>query len=567
MAVIGIDLGTTNSLAAIWRDGNCSLIPNLFSEFLTPSVISVDDNGDILIGKIAKERLISHPDRTVASFKRFMGTSKEYSLGDRVFRPEDLSSLVIRQLKTDAEAYLQEPVTEAIISVPAYFNDRQRTATKLAGKLAGIKVERIINEPSAASLAYLNSFCEDKLFLVFDFGGGTLDVSLVETFENIIDIIAISGDNHLGGDDINQAIADQFYKVHSGLREMLTLQEQASVLRLAEQCKIALSTSNISCMIGQFKGKQYQMSLDNNQLVEICAPLFGRIKNVLNKVLRDSNKSINEIDDIILVGGSSKMPIIRKYLTYLTGKEPKIKIDPDKAVAVGAGIVSGIKRREQMVKDIVLTDICPFTLGVEAFNPESNTLSFSPIIERNTSLPVSNTQIYQTIRNRQKTVNLRIYQGESYTVANNLLLGEISIQVPPAPAGMSEVNVRFTYDINGILEVEVTSLQTHETVRKVIVSNSNLTQPEIEQRLTELSTIKINPCENNENRLLLARGERLYEENYGEIREMIERQLLFFESVLEHKNILEIKKAQRSVSAFFDQLDSYEPGLQEGEFI
>jgi molecular chaperone HscC len=303
------------------------------------------------------------------------------------------------------------------------------------------------------------------------------------------------------------------------------------------------------------------MSLDNNQLIEICAPLFGRIKNVLNKVLKDGNKSIDEIDEIILVGGSSKMPVIRKYLKYLTGMEPKIKIDPDKAIAVGAGIISGIKRREEDIKDIVLTDICPFTLGTDILNPQSNTLSFSPIIERNTSLPVSNTQIYQTVQNYQTTINIKIYQGESYSVTNNLLLGELSIKVPPAPAGMSKVSVRFTYDINGILEVEVTSLQTNETVRKVIVSNSNLTQLEIERRLTELNTIKIHPSDNNENRLILARGERLYEENYGDIREMIERQLRFFQSVLERKNILEIKKAQRSVSAFFDQLDCYESGL------
>lgn len=561
MAVIGIDLGTTNSLAAVWQEGKCTLIPNSLGELLTPSVVSVDENGEILTGQIAKERLISHPERTASSFKRFMGTPKEYRLGEKVFYPEDLSSFILRQLKADAEAFLNEPVTEAVISVPAYFNDNQRTATKIAGKLAGLYVERIINEPSAASLAYQRGFDEEKTFLIFDLGGGTLDISVVETFDNIIDIVAISGDNHLGGDDFNQAIADNFYKMYPDLRGELTQNEHASVLKLAEQCKIALSSTNLALMIYDHCEKQYQMSLNNNQLIQISAPLFSRMKEVLRHVLKDSNKNIESIDEIILVGGSSKMPAVRSYIQHLTGKEPKCNVDPDKAIAVGAGIVSGIKCRDEAVKDVVLTDICPFTLGVKVLDDVSNTLKFLPIIERNSTLPASKTHLLQTISNYQKIVNVSVYQGESYRVEDNLFLGELEIDVPPRPAGEVQIVVRFTYDINGILEVEVSCLQNDVKERKVIVSNHSLSAEDIDRRLAELEAVKIHPRDQDENRLLVARGERLFEENSGAIRDMIVQRLEYFGAILEHGNLAEIKKAQRALSQFFDKLECDNFGL------
>lgn len=565
MAVIGIDLGTTNSLAAVWRNDRYELIPNSLGEFLTPSVVSVDEYNQILTGKIAKERLISHPDMTAASFKRYMGTKKEFSLGKNTFRAEDLSSFILRQLKNDAEKYLNEPVTEAIISVPAYFYDSQRTATKLAGKLAGLKVERIINEPSAAAIAYQNSLGEDKTFLVFDLGGGTLDISVVETFENIVEIVAISGDNHLGGDDFNTYIAERFYSVNPGLKEKLSQQEKATVLRLAEQCKIALSSINITCMIFEHNGEHYEMAIDSEQMMNCCAPLFGRINKTLKHVLKDSHMRIEEIDEIILIGGSSKMPAIQKYIRHLTGKIPKTGIDPDKAVAAGAGIVAGIKCRDVAIKDLILTDICPFTLGVNVFNTQTKKPEFSPIIERNTSLPISNTKIYQTIFDNEKLIKFSIYQGESINIEDNLLLGECLIQVPPAPAGKIQFATCFTYDINGILNVDVTCLQTGTSVHKSIISNSSLSEKEIEEHLSNMQKLKANPCEQDNNRLVIARGERLFAENYGQLRDLISSKLDCFNAALKSNDILKIEKTRKAVSLFFDQIDQEDFGLNEEE--
>lgn len=563
MAVIGIDLGTTNSLAAIWRNDKCELIPNQFGEYLTPSVVSINDNDEILVGKIAKERLISHPDRTVSSFKRFMGTKKEYYIGAHIFSPEDLSSLVIRQLKADAETYLEEPVTEAVISVPAYFNDNQRTATKLAGKLAGLYVERIINEPSAAALASRNGLEQDKTFLIFDLGGGTLDVSIVETFENIIEIIAIAGDNHLGGDDFNAAIAERFYQLHPELDGVLSAQEQGTVLRLAEQCKIALTTQSNAGMIMEHNGKQYEMLLNGNQLIQCCAPIFIRMEHVIKRALKDSGKSISEIDEIVLVGGSSKMPTVQKYIEHLTGRETISRVSPDLAVAIGAGIVSGIKSRDEAVKDLVLTDICPFSLGVDAYNCISRKCEFSPIIERNTSLPVSDTQIYRTVRNNQRIIETSIYQGDSLNLKDDLFLGKCTIKIPPAPAGQIQIAVRFSYDINGILDVEVTVLQTGEKTQKLIVNNNTLTKEEIDQHLAKLKRLNVNAEGQDENSLLLARGERLFAENSGEIREKTAMLMDAFQASLVRNDIIEIEKLKRILSDFFDDIEKGNFGLNE----
>jgi molecular chaperone HscC len=562
MAVIGVDLGTTNSLCCVWRGGKCVLIPNSLGDCLTPSVVSVDDNGDILTGRIAKERRISHPNQTAASFKQFMGTDKIYQLGSMRFRPEELSSLILRRLKEDAEVFLGEQVTEAVISVPAYFNNNQRTMTKLAGELAGLRVERIINEPSAAALAYRNQSGTGGVYLVVDFGGGTLDISVVDIFENIVDIIAVAGDNHLGGDNIDEAIAGAFYDRHPALKEQLSDSEKASVRKMAEQCKINLTSAEQAMMIFVHGGQTYDLLLTNQTLADVCAPILAKIRSLLLRVLKDSGRHIGLIDDIILVGGSGKMPVVQTYLAHITGKLPRCDIDPDKAIALGVGIVTGIKARDEQIRDVIMTDICPFTLGTRVYNPLTKDRNeYSPVIERNTSLPVSRVQIYATISDYQATMGLDIYQGESSSVLNNVWLGKLDMPIPPAPAGQAQVTLRFTYDINGILEVEATSLQSGETRKKLIVTNKDLSDSEISGRLDVLQQLKIPPRELDRNRLLLERGARLYEESTGDQREMVRNEMTLFEMSLELTHPAEKEMARSRFLQFLDLSDHFDEEL------
>lgn len=558
MAILGIDLGTTNSLAAIWRNGKSALIPNSFGEYLTPSAVSIDDDGTILVGRIAKERLISHPDRSAASFKRHMGTPKPFCLADQCFTAEDLSSFILRRLKNDAEAYLGEPIEEAIISVPAYFNDSQRSAAKRAGRLAGLRVERLINEPSAAALACrMEDSKPECTYLIFDFGGGTLDVSLVECFDNVVEIVAISGDNRLGGDDFNSAIADRFCK-HNNLEPAALPPVAGAILRKqAEQCKMVLSDQDAAVMALQMESGSYAMPLDRNLLIEISAPLFQRMIQPVKRVLRDSGMELSRVDDIILVGGSCKMPIVREYLSYILGR-PVRTVSPDRIVALGAGACAGVKERKLEIRDLVLTDICPFTLGVavhNADNPEEPLMS--PLIERNSLLPCSKSDRYFTVADNQSALRIRVFQGEDMFCSGNLFLGDVVIDVPPGPRGRESVEVRFTYDINGILEVEVSSGTTGNTEKAVLVRAENgMTPEEVERRLAELSALKIHPRDEEENRLMIARGQRLFAETLGSARRMVMQNIVWFYQVLGTQDTRKIKHARDSLKNFFDALES-----------
>ena len=557
MAIIGIDLGTTNSLASVWKNGRCELIPNSFGEFLTPSVVGFDDDGSIVIGKIAKQRLISHPDKTAASFKCFMGTNKELTLGNKSFTPPELSSFILRQLKKDAELYLGEPVEEAVISVPAYFDDNGRSATKLAGELAGLKVERIINEPSAAALAYKQDTDNEDMFLIFDFGGGTLDISIVDIFDSVIEIIAVAGDNHLGGDNFNQTIAEYFCKVNKLKYEGLPNEIKAVILKQAELCKIALSTQSDAAMVLNFNNEVYTLALDNQKLLDITASIFEKIEIPIVKAMQDASVMSGGLTDIILIGGSSHMLLVRKYLENLFHREISVTISPDTAVAIGVGIAAGIKARNEEVKDMVLTDICPFSLGTNVVNYDNfKDDYFSPIIERNTTLPASIVKSYYTASDNQTSLCFKIAQGEKVYFKQNLYLGDVEISVTPAPKGERGADIRFTYDINGILQVDVTSHETGETISKTIVNNSRLTQAQIDKKLKELAKIKIHPRNLDENKLLLARAESLYEECPVNLREVLKERLQMFNSVLSSQKQMKIKKAAKSFKAFLDLIEA-----------
>lgn len=557
MAIIGIDLGTTNSLVSVWRNGRCELIPNSFGEFLTPSVVGFDDEGNVIIGKIAKQRLVSHPDLTAASFKCFMGTKQEISLGKKVFTPPELSSFILRQLKEDAELYLGEPVEEAVISVPAYFDDNGRSATKLAGELAGLKVERIINEPSAAALAYKQGTDNEDMFLIFDFGGGTLDISIVDIFDSVIEIIAVAGDNHLGGDDFNRAIAEYFCKENHLNYSALPSEVKAIVLKQAELCKIALSTQPEAAMVLNYNDHVYTLALDNQKLLTVTADLFERIEKPIVKALHDASVSANEISEIILIGGSSHMLLVQKYLENLFDTEINVTISPDTAVALGVGIASGIKARNEEIKDMVLTDICPFSLGISTTNKDDFSAPFfTPIIERNTTLPASIVKRFYTSHDDQRTISIGIAQGEKMYFKQNLFLDEIELSVTPAPEGERSVDVRFSYDINGILQVDVTNNETGKIISKTIVNNNRLSQSEVKSKLEQLEKLKIHPRDLDKNKLLIARAESLYEESIGDLREIIRFQLERFNNALSNQDSRKIRKTTESFSRFLDSIEN-----------
>lgn len=564
MAIVGIDLGTTNSLVCVYRGGKSELIPNSFGEFLTPSCVGLDDDGEqVLVGKIAKDRLVSHPDFTVSSFKRFMGTDKKLIVGERVFTAPELSSFVIRQLKEDAEAYLGEPVEEAVISVPAYFDDNGRNATKMAGELAGLRVERIINEPSAAALAYRKDDDEDATFLVCDLGGGTFDVSVVDAFDNIIEIAAVAGDNHLGGDDWNAAIA-QYFCDENGIKvEDLSPETKAIILKQAEMCKIALNSSEPIIMSVSIGPDSYMASLTSKKLVEISASLFKRIEEPIRRALHDASMTVMDIDYVVMVGGSSKMLTVSKYIEQLVGREMKSDIDPDKVVGIGAGVVAGIKSRDEDIKDTILTDVCPFTLGTNVINyAKHDDPLFSPIIERNSVLPTSHMERYYTVNDNQDKMVFKIYQGENMYCRDNTLLGDIEIKVPKNKAGEECCDVRFTYDINGILEVDVKCVSTGETKNKVILNkNIKLTDEEIALKQAELQKLKILPRDEEENKAIIARAERLYEEAFGEFRDIIGANTMNFLEILSKQDSKKIRRAKTQFVKFLDMVEGQEAGF------
>lgn len=561
MPIIGIDLGTTNSLVSYWTEEGAVIIPNSLASNLTPSVISVDENGEILVGQIAKERLISHPHMTAAVFKRYMGTKKTYQLGKYKFLPEELSSFIIRSLKQDAEAYLGETIQEAVISVPAYFNDAQRKATKRAGELAGLKVERLINEPTAAATAYgLHQQKSETKFLVFDLGGGTFDVSIVELFENVMEVKAIAGDNYLGGEDFTEALAALFIQQHHINKENLHPKEYASIRKQAEQCKQSLSQNAKGIMRCTINEKSLEWNVDRKDFSEAAKALVNRLRHPIEKALKDASMKSDDVDAVILVGGATRMSVAHTLVSKLFGRLPACILNPDEVVALGAGIQAAMKERNAMLKEVVLTDVCPYTLGIAVAirtgAGEHESGHFAPIIERNTVIPVSRVERFSTVQDNQKTINLEIFQGESRLIKNNIKLGQLQIQVPSAPAGEQSIDVRFTYDINGILEVEVLVLETGIKKQLVIEeSPGTMSKEEIERRLAALQHIKIHPRDRQENQLLIARGERLYEELLGRERMEIADALHRFERVMNHQDLREINKAAELLRTKLNEIE------------
>lgn len=563
MATIGIDLGTTNSLVAYWSDNGAVLIPNALGEYLTPSVVSVEESGEILVGRIAKERLITHPHVTASTFKRFMGTEKKYQLDTYNFSSEELSSFIIQSLKQDAEAYLNESVTGTVISVPAYFNDAQRKATKRAAEIAGLKVERLISEPTAAAIAYgLYQEASETKFLVFDLGGGTFDVSILELFEGVMDVKSIAGDNYLGGEDFTKSLMTFFLESHQLDPDSLDSKTLSLIYTQAERCKLTLCDKLTAGMKVAINNKTYETHINRSEFEKLVTPLLLRLRYPIERALRDASLNPNDLDAVILIGGATRMPLIRSVISKMFGRMPYANINPDETVALGAAIQVALKERNKALEEVILTDVCPYTLGTnvvqELRDGTKESGYFFPIIERNTPIPVSRVERLYTVNDRQQSLLVDVYQGEHRLVKNNLKLGELKIKIPPAPAGKESVDVRYTYDINGILEVEVISTTTGEKKRAVIQQNAgNLTEKEIEARLLELKEIKIHPRDRSENRLLLAKGERLYEELLGDERQKVATLLQQFESVLTTQDDKKVKEAARVLKEHLENIERW----------
>ena len=557
--LIGIDLGTTHSLVACFRNGKAEIIPNRLGENLTPSVVSVDSKGTVYVGRSAKERAMLHPLESASVFKRNMGTDREYILGDWKLRAEELSSLVLRSLKEDAETYLGESVTDAIISVPAYFNDLQRKATKRAGELAGLNVVRIINEPTAAAIAHGMTEQDDVRYLIFDLGGGTFDVSILELYSPIMEVHAIVGDNFIGGEDFTDVLYNLFLESAGIAPESLDLKTRSDVRKNAESCKCAFSHSNEVIMCCTIEGKMHILRLSLDEYERACAPLLERLRKPIERSLRDAGVSLNEIDKIVLVGGATRSPVVRKFVAKLFGRIPSFGINPDEAVAIGAALQCGMKSRDKEIQEVVLTDVCPFTLGTEVvvdngvFEEPGHYL---PIIERNTVIPVSRTETVYTAHENQTRICVKILQGESRMSQNNLLLGELNVPVPAGPKGKEAVDITYTYDVNSLLEVEV-FVHSSKLRRKILIqgNKSLLSQEEAEKRMAALQYLKQNPRDEEPNRLVLLRGERLYEEATGENRRIIDRAMMEFDRALKKQDRIEIERAREKLEKFLNEIE------------
>lgn len=562
IAVIGIDLGTTNSLGCVYRNGKTELIPNAYGSYLTPSVVSMTEDGKLIVGQPAKDRLITHPERTVSSFKKDMGTGRSWKPGEKSFLPEELSSLVIRSIVEDAQNYLGEEIEEAVISVPAYFHDEQRVAVKRAGALAGIHVERIVNEPSAAALASYFTANEEQNMLVFDFGGGTLDVSLVDCFDTMVEIVSVAGNNRLGGDDFDRLIAEHFLREHGVARQQLRAQEYAVLLKQAERCKKLLSEQDEVVMHATVGDQLYESTYTMDRLFEESKALLKEIRQVIGRALKDGKMTIHDVDLVVMAGGSSKMPLIQKYIRHLFHKAPMVQGNCDELIALGLGLVCGVKERKEEIKDYILTDICPFSLGVATINEADPDRAYmANIINRNTVLPCSRVRRFYTASDQQDYVVVEVHQGENTYAQDNLLLGKIEISVPPKPKGKEAVDVRFTYDINGILMVDTRVVSTG--VVKTHIISQKIPEAELEERVRELEKLKVHPRDLSENQQMMERLEALYQEVYPEQKEQVQQMIRTFEEFLDGQNPRQIQGYRRYLEKAVSMLEYYDPFEEE----
>ena len=560
-AILGIDLGTTNSLVAVFEADGPKLVPNALGEVMTPSAVGYGDDGAMLVGRAARDRLLTHPDLTTARFKRYMGTNHEVKLGKKSFRPEELSALVLGSLRADAEAHLGQKVEEAVISVPAYFNDIQRKATITAAEFAGLKVNRLVNEPTAAALAYgLQDREAESTFLVVDLGGGTFDVSILEMFSGVMEVRASAGDAFLGGEDFTDALATELGRQLGIQPKDVSREEGARLRALANRLKHQLSEKAEATGEYVIRGEARPVSITREKFDEITDELLKRLRMPIQRAISDASLRADDLHRIITVGGATRMQAVRGLITRLFKRFPEHSIDPDHVVALGAAVQAGLAARHAALDDVVMTDVCPFTLGYEVSVPlgpnQWEAGHFSPLIERNTVVPASRANEISPLEQHQREINLMIYQGESPFVRDNVRIGQLRVPLPADLKADKTVEVRYTYDTSGILEVEATPVATKKTLRLVIEGTpGTLTRAEIDKRLKELAALKIHPRDEQENAAIIARLRAAYENSLGDQRQHVGHILAQFEAVLHTHDKRQIQDARVQIEEILSRFE------------
>jgi molecular chaperone DnaK len=579
---IGIDLGTTNSVVAVMEGGKPTVIANAEGARTTPSIVGFSKTGERLVGQLAKRQAILNPDKTIASIKRHMGEDYKVKIDDKNYTPQEISSMILRKLADDASSYLGEKVTSAVITVPAYFNDSQRQATKDAGKIAGLDVLRIVNEPTAAALAYGLDKVKPEKVLVFDLGGGTFDVSVLEIGDGVHEVLSTSGDTHLGGDDFDEKVmnwlCDEFKK-SEGIDLRNDKQAMQRIKEAAEKAKCELSSVietniNLPFITADANGpKHLDISLTRAKFEDLCHDLLDRCKKPVENALKDANLSKGDIDEVVLVGGSTRIPAVQALVKDYTGKDPNQSVNPDEVVAVGAAIQAGVLAGE--VKDIVLLDVTPLTLGIETLGGV-----LTALVPRNTTIPVSKSQVFSTAENNQTAVDISVLQGERPMAKDNKSLGMFRLDgIPPAMRGMPQIEVTFDIDANGIVNVSAKDKATNKEQKITITNSSNLSEDDIDKMVKEAEAnasddkSKKEEAETKNNATsLIGSAERIVKDFEGKIDEadkskLDEQKEALQKAIDENKSVEEIKKLSEELqqTMFAISQKAYEQVQKEGE--
>ncbi len=560
--IIGIDLGTTNSCVAVIEGGEPVVIPNAEGSRTTPSVVAFAKNGERLVGQVAKRQAVANPDRTIISIKRDMGTDRRITIDGKDYTPQDISAMILMKLKADAEAYLGEKVTEAVITVPAYFSDSQRQATKDAGRIAGLDVKRIVNEPTAASLAYGLDKEDSHTILVYDLGGGTFDVSILEVGDGVFEVKATNGNTHLGGDDFDQRIIDYLaseFKKDTGIDLKADRMALQRLKEAAEKAKIELSgvlstNINLPFITADATGpKHLDITLTRAKFDELTRDLVEATVGPIRDALRDAGMTASEVGRVILVGGSTRIPAVQEAVRKMTGKEPYRNINPDECVAVGAAIQGGILGGD--VKDVVLLDVTPLSLGIETLGGV-----FTRLIDRNTTIPTNKSQVFSTAADGQTSVDIHVLQGEREMAAGNKTLGRFQLTgIAPAPRGVPQIEVTFNIDSNGIVNVSAKDLGTGNEQKVTITSSTNLSEDEIKQRVREAEQYAEEDKKRKEEVETMNRADALIFEVEKQLREIgdklsaedkaaIESEVAEFKKVRETNDAQQVKNAMDAFS-------------------
>lgn len=574
--ILGIDLGTTNSLCGVFERGRPRLVRNAVGRFLTPSVVGVLEDGSIVVGEAARELRVTRPERCSSCFKRLMGAGASVELPGHTFTATDLSSMVLASLRDDAQKELGEHVTDAVVTVPAYFNDAQRRATKLAGEMAGLNVRRIVNEPTAAALMYgFHDRQAERTILVIDLGGGTFDVTLMEVFEGTLEIVSTAGESFLGGEDFTNRLVATVLNMEGLQLETAELQRPLRVARLRQLCETAKR--------GLSEGGEARVALpdDEGRIVEggktvkisraafakAVRPLLERLTGPINRALRDGRHKAEDVEEVILVGGATRMPALAEFVTEHLGRRPLCEHDPDHVVCLGAAVQAALIADDRAVEDMVMTDVCPFTLGVAAVKELGGQLRdgyFAPIIHRNTTIPVSKEAMFQTVQANQPVVNVTVYQGDHRKVEHNLKLGELEVKgIPPGPAGQT-LYIRFTYDLNGILEVEAYMEGSDKKFRTVLTQHaSEMSESDKREAIERMQRLKYYPREDMARQRLLRLSERVVGEVSPYERENLEMAIDSFEAALASSDREMVESAEQTLLEVLSLL-GVEPPAEEG---